>query len=308
MHSSISSFSLPACLKAVAAAAATVAMVWVVVPNHMPSDTVLPLSVEATNEFVVEQYANAYREKPVVIVGSSITTMIPHPDCVPDNVITLPLQGRSGLTGLEAILRTGTHPEVVFVEVSTLLTAVDEVLIKEVFTPFYWQLRSLIRPLQYNRNWVVLLYQTKIAESAPFNHVIEFPSKTLDQWNLEHAAQFVAGLREARNDEAIRIVTPDIISRVRALQRQGTRVIFFDPIDPRIRNQSPNKDLRAILKTELPDVPMVDAPDDTVSIYRHDGFHLDSSSGLQFFNYLMNYAGVPFTPKCQLIPSPKTNN
>jgi hypothetical protein len=93
---------------------------------------------------------------------------------------------------------------------------------------------------------------------------------------------------------------------VHELQARGTRVIFFDPVDPRIRNALPDRGTRDVLRARFPDIPIVDTPDD-VPVYRHDGLHLDWSSGLQFFNYLMDYARVPYTAKCRLIGQPTSD-
>jgi hypothetical protein len=91
---------------------------------------------------------------------------------------------------------------------------------------------------------------------------------------------------------------------VRELQQQGARVILFDSADWRIRARSPEKELRASLRAALPDVEYIDAPDPQVPIYRYDGRHFTDSSGVQFFEFLMNYAGLPFVPKCRAIPPP----
>jgi hypothetical protein len=304
MRSFISNFDYSALVRGAATAAVVITTAWVVTPTHRASDNVLPFSAEIANEFLLEQYTYEYRQKPIVIVGSSITTMIPVPDCRPANVATIPLQGRSALTGLEAMRLVGAHPDVVFIEVPTLALAVDEALIKTVFVPVYWWIRALIPPLRLPRNWIILFYQKKEWKRVAFHYVIQFPPEPVVDWNRELADRFLDTIRGSVQRSQIDVTIGAIGDYVHELQARGTRIFFFDPIDPRAKKVSPDKDVREALHAVFPDIPIVDSPDDDVPIYRVDGLHLDQSSGLQFFNYLMNYAGVPFTPKCRLVGQP----
>jgi hypothetical protein len=304
MRSFISNFDYSALVRGAATAAVVITTAWVVTPAHRASDNVLPISDEIANEFVLEQYTYEYRQKPIVIVGSSITTMIPAPDCRPANVATIPLQGRSAITGLEAIRRVGARPDIVFIEVPTLAVAVDEALIETVFVPVYWRIRALIPPLRHTRNWIILFYQKKEWKRVAFHYVIQFPPESVAEWNREHADRFSAVISGNGHGSRINMTIATIEDSVHELQQQGTRVIFFDPIDPRAKDISPDKEVRETLRAAFPDIPIVDTPDNEVPIYRHDGLHMDQSSGLQFFNYLMNYAGVSFTPKCRLVGQP----
>jgi hypothetical protein len=300
---SLGSAPLTDLLRGAAAAVAVVLIAWIVVPPHPRYENQPPVSDEAFNEFVVQQYIEHYRDKPVVIVGSSVTTMIPALDCRPNNVATIPLQGRSGVTGLEVIRRVGAQPDVVFVEVPQLPIGADQNLLDTVFPLGYWRVRSIIPPLRYSRNWVILMYQKKQRERLPFNYTIEFPHETVGEWDRQHAAGFNEILGSLGRPSTIGDTISRIETIVHDLQSRGTRVIFFDPVDPRIRNALSERQTRDVLRTTFPDIPIVDTPDD-VPIYRHDGLHMDWSSGLQFFNHLMDYAGIPFTPKCQLIGKP----
>ncbi len=159
MRSSTSNFDLAALTRAVAAAVSVIAIAWMILPGKFASDEMPAISVETLNELIVEQYTNEYSHKSIVLVGSSIQTMIPPFTCRPDNVAAIYLQGRSGATGLEAILRLGAKPEVVFMETATLATGVDRDVLDVVFRPIYWHVRSLVPPLRHNRNWFVLLYR-----------------------------------------------------------------------------------------------------------------------------------------------------
>jgi hypothetical protein len=303
MRSFISNFDLIPLFRGAAAAIVVMLIAWVAVPPHPRYENQLPLSAEVNNELAIEQYVEHYRQKSVVIVGSSVTTMIPIPDCRPKNVATIPLQGRSGVTGLEVLRRVGAHPDIVLIEVPQLVLGIDQNLIEALFPPVYWRIRALIPPLRYTRNWIILRYQELQWNQRPFHYTIEFPHQTVAEWNRQHAAGFNEILGSLGHPSSIRNTIGPLEAMVRELQRRGTRVIFFDPVDPRIRDALPEKETREVLRATFPDIPIVDTPDD-VPIYRHDGLHMDWSSGLQFFNYLMNYAGVPYEPKCKLIGQP----
>jgi hypothetical protein len=303
MRSFISSFDYSDLFKAIVTAAIVVLLTWVVLPRHPPYENQLPPSAEVDNEIVVWQYIEHYRDKPVVFVGSSITTEIPDPNCRPQNVASIPLQGRSAVTGLEVIRRVGARPDVVFVEVPQLTIGVDRRLVDTVVTPLYWRIRSFIPPLRYTRNWMILLYQKMQWDLRPFDYTVEIPRETVGEWEQQHAAFFNAVLNTLGQPSTIGDTIAQIEAPVHDLQARGTRVIFFDPVDPRIRNALPERETRDVLRATFPDIPIVDTPDD-IPIYRHDGLHVHWSSGLQFFNYLMNYAGISYEPKCTLIGQP----
>ena len=303
MHSSISSFDFSPLLKAGGTALATILLAWIIVPHRAPSDERAAFGPQTMNELTIEQYLFEYPRKPIVVAGSSVVTLTPPAHCRPPNVATLYLQGRGAITGLEAIRRSGSRPQVVFIEVPSLFHILDLPLLDAVFRPYYWRFRTLIPPLRLNRNWLVMFYHKILYESAGDIYAYPVPAEPVDAWNEAHAVNFAGYLREAVQDEDVRLATAALVPRVRELQQQGTRVILFDSADWRIRARSPEKELRASLRAALPDVEYIDAPDPEVPIYRYDGRHFTESSGVQFFEFLMNYAGLPFTPKCGVLPS-----
>ena len=154
-------------IKGIGAAFGTACLAWILVPAHLPFDEYPAPGPQALNELVLEKYLHDYSHKPIVLLGSSIQTQIPPAACRPENVATIYLQGRSAMSGLEALRRTGAHPKVVFIEVSRLLIGVDENLIGTVFTPYYWRIRSLIPPLRHDRNWFVLWYRSEVYDRRP---------------------------------------------------------------------------------------------------------------------------------------------
>jgi hypothetical protein len=100
-------------------------------------------------------------------------------------------------------------------------------------------------------------------------------------------------LREVNNDLNIRIAIKQVVPLVRTLQQRGTRVIMYNPTDPRIAKISPMKDLKAAIRVALPDVEYIDPPDDKLPHYRTGGLHLVGGSGVLLFNHLMERAGLP---------------
>jgi hypothetical protein len=300
MPSSTSSFEPWTILKVLGTAAATIALAWGLVPARLPFDDSTVHGVVTLNELLVERYAFEHASKKVIVLGSSIVTMIPPPHCRPDDVASIYLQARGAMTGLEAILRAAARPEVVFVEIPTLMVGVDPAIVGAVFSPL-WQIKMLIPPLRHNRNWVVMWYRQKIYDRRAPRFAIQTPTQSVAQWNQEMAAGIEPFLHDHPNDGAIARAIPELTERVRALQQAGSRIILFDPTDPRLRQFSPEKDLLARLQDALPDVEIVLAPDDEMPLYRRDGLHFHDASGLRFFNYLMQRAGIETRPKCELI-------
>jgi hypothetical protein len=195
MRLSTFSFDFTDLFRAAAAAICVVLAAWILLPRQPPYENQLPFSAEVGNELVVAQYVEHYRDKPVVIVGSSITTMIPVPDCRPRNVASIPLQGRSAVTGLEIIRQIGARPDIVFVEVPQLGLGVDRELIGTVLTPIYWRIRAFLSPLRFTRNWLIRLYQKRQWDLRPFNYTVEFPRETVGAWDQQHVAGFNEILR-----------------------------------------------------------------------------------------------------------------
>jgi hypothetical protein len=302
MPSSISSFDGWAPAKVLATAAAVILLAWLAVPARLPFDEESILSVQTHNEFVLERYSYEHTRKPIVVVGSSIATMIPPAHCRADNAATIDLAGGSSVTALETIRRIGARPEVLFVEARNLIAEADEALLKAVFVPGYWRLRNLVAPLHFNRNWVVLLWRWRAYKRLPPSSDLAVPPMPLARWNQERMASFAPYMKEVVDPASVRIVADILTARVRELQRNGTRIVFYNPVDPRIRAMSPMKDLKAALREALPEVDFIDAPDDQFPIYRPDGMHFTEASGLQFFNYLMQRAGVAPPTKCRIVP------
>jgi hypothetical protein len=302
MPSSTSSFDLSAVAKAAGAAVVTIAVAWAAVPKELPYDEQHVRGAETLNELIVERFSYEHPAKPVVLLGSSILTDIPPVHCRPDNVASIYLQGRSALTGLEVIRRVNARPEVVFVEVTTAMIGVDEKLLEAVFSPFSRHIQELVPALRRNRNWVILFYRRKIHRWSRPRYLIERPAQSIEQWN-ESRAPHIAPLLGGHDDNGnIDRIIPEIVARVRELERSGTRVIFHDPADPRLRALPRARNLRDKLKAALPGVLMIEAPDAEQPLYRWDGLHFSDASGLWLFNYLMKRAGIAVTAKCRLGP------
>src|SRR5205085_10213280 len=137
---------------------ATVLLAWLAVPARSSLDEELwPLSAQTHNELVLERYTYEHLEKPIVLVGSSILTMMPPARCRPDEVATLDLAGGSILASLEAIRRLGARPRVLLVEVRTLLRTADRDLLHTVLMAVYWHGPARVPPPHYNRNWPRLI-------------------------------------------------------------------------------------------------------------------------------------------------------
>lgn len=288
-----------------ATALTTILISWVVVPAKLSFDEYNVFGTQTLNELILEKYTYEYKKKPVVFLGSSILTMLPPPNCRPDDVAAVYLQGRSAMSGLEAIRRVGAAPKVLFVEVTQLLIPADEHLLAAVFTPLYWRIRTLIPPLRHNRNWIVLFHRWRVHERYIDPDIWELPEQTVAEWYKLRSVQFGVYQHPQSNRGLAKAIVTDVAGRVRALQQNGTRVIFYNSVDPSIRNNPPSSELAAEIKSQMPDVEYINAPDDEFPIYRWDGMHFVAASGVQVFEYLMRRAGLPASSKCQVVSSVK---
>jgi hypothetical protein len=206
------------------------------------------------------------------------------------------------MTGLDAIRRLNAVPEVLFIEVPTLLVSVDQNLLSSVFLPFYSRIQSDIPSLRLSRNWIVLFYRWLTTKRRLDPDKLRYPAQSLKEWNELMAPRFSANSQPYSNLPPIKARVAEVAAQVRALRERGTRVIFYNPVDPLIRSWAPTKDITAEIKAQMPEVEYIDAPDAQFPIYRLDGLHFVDVSGLQFFEYLMKYAGLPFTRICQIRP------
>jgi hypothetical protein len=306
MHSSTFNFDFAAVAKALSTTIITILIAWVVVPARLPGtyDERAVFGAQTYNKLVLERYTFDGRDNPIVFVGSSIMTGIPPLACRPDNVASIYVQGGGPVTGLEVIRRVGAAPQLVFVDMQGLILGVDYNLIDAVFTPLYWHVRALVPPLRLNRNWFVLLYRKEAFARTPDKHVIDYPTQTVAEWNAQRASFFAPYIQQGSAGAAVKTAIDDLTERVRELRQRGTRVIIFNPMDPRIRRNSPSRDLTMEIRLRMPDVELINAPDEEFPIYRYDGLHFTAASGLQFFEYLMNRANAQFSSKCQLLPPP----
>jgi hypothetical protein len=300
----ISNFDLAPLAKAMGAGALLITIVWSILPSNFVFDEIPIGSIETFNELILEQYTYEHFQKSIVLVGSSIQTMIPPYNCRPEHVASIYLQGLSAMSGLEAIVRVGARPEVIFVETATLRFGFDQHLIDVVFQPIYSQVRNLIPPLRFNRNWFVLLnrkiiYDDPNPEFHPHS-TLYLPPQSLEQWDKEVVLPRLSPLLHDTNDWSVRITVDQLVSYVRTLQQRGTRVIMYNPVDPQLTEYSPMKERKEAIRAGLPDVEYIDPPDDKLPIYRFDGEHLMGASGVLLFNYLMERAGLPDRATCEI--------
>jgi hypothetical protein len=274
-------------------------------PKSFAFDETPAFGVETLNELIIEQYVYEQQDKPIVLLGSSIQTMIPPYECRPAEVATVYLQGRSGMSGLEVLRTIGAKPKVVLVEAATLAISVDRHLIGVALRPVDWQIRMLVPPLRHNRNWIVLInrkfrYERGLlikAQRPPMT--VDLPPQSIEQWEKEVlAARMAPYLIQRNNDSNIRISVAQLVPLVRSAQDRGAKVIFYNPADPRIASITPMKELKAAIQAALPDVEFIDPPDATLPLYRPEGMHIQEASGVLLFNYLMERAGVAARSQC----------
>jgi hypothetical protein len=294
MPSSTFSSSAAWALKLALTGTAVIVVASVADPPHLSLDERSVMTMATLNQLVLDRYVQGQTQKPIVFVGSSILTNIPPPNCRPDTVASIYLQGWGAQTGLAAIRRTGVTPRVVFVELTRAMIGPDPQILESAFTPFYYYPRRYFSALRQNRNLMTMLYRSFEPE---LSIQYELPQMTVSEWEEKISSVLSDQRRAFDNSASNQRGLPGLLRQIRELQRDGVRIILYDTSDAVYANVLPQSQWRALLKTELPDIEWFDPPPD-LDIYRNDGLHLYQASGVQFFEYLMDRAGLPFERKC----------
>ena len=218
------------------------------------------------------------------------------------------------MTGLEAIIRLGAVPRVVFIDIDSIDRGVNLTFIEETFRPGYWKVQSLVPPLRARRNWIVLLigYLTWNYTNPVYrgSSEIALPKMDVETYNREVLMPRIApylfdeSTKEQRDNfiEIFRRSTlPILVSNIENLQRHGTRIVFFGLFDPRISGSPLPRSLINFLLSVFPEIEYIENIDDEIPVYRHEGLHLLEGSGLMYFNKIMQKTGLSQSTKCTTI-------
>ncbi|MGE3866919.1 MAG: hypothetical protein AB7G04_08390 [Hyphomonadaceae bacterium] len=268
-------------------------------PATLPYDET-PVSTMATyNQLVTERYVYEDYKRPIVMVGSSILTNIPPAPCRPRNVASIYLQGSGAQTGLEAILRSGAKPEVVFVETAVAFLGPDENILRPSFQGAA-RVKALFPALRAYRNWLVMLFRSNI-KRLPKS--FDLPDISVDEWKRQNADSWAVHSMPIDNDASFVAGFATLQKQIQTLRARGVRVIFYDPTSTKLSDLPQVAGWRNKVKAAFPDIQWVPAPTH-LQLYHRDGLHIEAFSGIQYFDHMMQWAGLDARATCTVQPSP----
>lgn len=246
------------------------------------------------NEVIVERYAFSNSTKPCVIVGSSVSTRLPPENCNSGSTTTIFIQRSSGMTGLEAIIRSGNTPQLVLVEGYFLDRGCNDALLDSVFGDTLGMCKNTFPALRDEFNLINLFYKQRM----PVASINDHPHISQEEYDslLDKKIEFIS--RSFPQHDIKRVWKQDRICRLKQqlniLKNRGARVVFFmTPLDSRLENIYYFVKYRELFFSEFGNDYEVIAPRDGQYYYMSDGIHFLYSSGKEYYEYILEQAGIP---------------
>lgn len=249
------------------------------------------------NDAVAEAYAMHWRDKAVVIVGSSVTTQLPPEGKDIPHVYTIVQEGKGAMNGLEVIIRAGAAPRLVLAEADFIERGIDEQSIDDIFNPISFRARKVLPVLRYEYNLFNLVRKALI----PSGTVNDEPKESVEQWQREQLPKLSAKIAALSRPSCIREedrqqIFATLHCQLRELEKRGTRVVFFfdASFHPAIAATACVQKSRMAFAQSFGDHTILSASPSAmgISLYSPDGTHLFASSGLKYFEWLLHASGA----------------
>ncbi len=236
--------------------------------------------------FAPEHYAQ-------VMVGSSIgnriTSGVPD-DSLPDYFYNLSFGGQSIFDGLLILKNMDYTPEVVYIEINTLLRNEDPNLQSSLFSPILYPLKQKIFSLREKNQPVGVIARLPTARNGKPGERKGPPPVYTERNDNIYRTMLEIEIRHKKDS-----ISPDILSgQIRKLQScvgflrvKGTKIVFFEvPVDPALCGLALPVQVRtAVEKAFRPQgcyfIPMPDCADYLTT----DGTHLEKVSVYHYLHY-----------------------
>ncbi|RJP80135.1 MAG: hypothetical protein C4522_08345 [Desulfobacteraceae bacterium] len=247
------------------------------------------------NLIKAEDYVYIKNKSKSVIVGSSLSALLVD-DLLPKSSFNLSFAGHSAFDGLEIIKRTGSSPEVVYIETNFIFRQADKGLLNRVFMPVRYSLKKIF-PALMEKNQPVCL----------FNSVIFWMLSNLKKNLIPAKIDEVISKQPVREDTKKLLLDilikdysspPDqaIVKKNKYklkkykdyLEKKGSRVILFEmPIDERLINLNLFVRARKTIEDVFsPDKYATIQSPDIKKYNTTDGLHLDRQSVMSYTTFL----------------------
>lgn len=219
-------------------------------------------------------YNSNYADR--VLVGSSMTFRLDL-NSISDKYFNLSIAAGGSLTGLQAIISSGSLPKVVIIEANnTLLTGNNKKFIDDIFNPHSLLLNKTFPILQEQNKPTTILYQMLKNKFSSDSHDTAVTPSML-----------AVALQDRQTEPDLNLLNEkaaELKKMVDYLSRRGVMVVFFEPpTHPDIANSASSKGVRQNLTRNFPKDKYLWLPLPNYEAYHTtDGIHLTERSARDF--------------------------
>ena len=240
-----------------------------------------------SNVIQEQEYVYEYHDKPIVIVGSSLSARL-NQAFLPDSFYNLSFSGGSVYTGLNIIKKQGSRPRIVLIEVNILHRPEDEAMTSSLFTPGMYSLRRVLPALREKYQPVNLL--------SPLLAKVSARKKAAPADNVPDAATFQKVLdrqveenKKLPDEEKLTKLLADLQDYVRELETRGCKVIFYEmPVHCQLDNSPAKQYIRKRTEALFPTSKYSWLNNADCKNYSYtDGVHMTYASAMQFSKRLI---------------------
>jgi hypothetical protein len=228
------------------------------------------------NRIKAERYVYSSINPPVVIVGSSLSALLPRRELGP-GVVNLAFAGIGPMTGLDIIDRAAPRPALIVIESEFIadpgLAAADPGLADDLFFPVLYQLRRVLPGLRQefqpatlilNLAWKKEFLPTELT-------MLEKPDPAILNRMLAVFKKRFATLPPKKFFDNTILKLKRYVAK---LTSSGTAIVFLEmPIDPDLQGLPKLIASRRSLRETFPDIPWISLSDQGPFLTR-DGLHL----------------------------------
>lgn len=287
MHSFISSFKSNFILKSLLIFLSLSVGYSVLIALFKPQINYFQNDVQAKKVVVAQRYIYEYYDKPVVIVGSSLSDRL-NKDLLPENFYNLSFTAKSAKEGLEIIQKINAQPELILVEMNDpILNPADTKFINELFYPVFWQLKQYIPALREEYQPINLFVNFMMENFKRNNDENDKAEKSLVDQLIEKQLQ--ERYSKPANPSELKNKLTDLKNTIDNLKQQGIKIAFYEmPCDKRISNSTLSASLKEDTHKIFPESKYLWLQNPTNTTYNTtDGLHLDYQSNLKYTKYFV---------------------
>lgn len=239
--------------------------------------------------FATEHFSN-------VMVGSSIgnriTSGVPD-DSLPEHFYNLSFGGQSIFDGLLIMKNMNYSPEIIYIEINTILRNEDPNLQASLFSPVLYPLKQRIFSLRERNQPIGVLTRIPTIKNGKPSEQKGPPSVHLERNANTYNTMLQIEIRN-KKDSIDRSIIDGQVQKLQSFvsyfQKKGTKIIFFEvPVDPAVCDLAlPSQIRHAIKATFQPQgcyfIPMPDC----AGYLTTDGTHLEKVSVYHYLHHFRN--------------------